>query len=151
MNDDLPPGCLIRAMTVQDITQSIGLWMESPGVGLGVGDDRSGIERFLLRNPGISQVALERQEIIGTCLGGHDGRRGMLYHVAICERWRRRGVGRSLVKATLALLAEQRIGKVGLLVKCENGSARDFWAENGFLLRSDVVYMQTRIAEIRDP
>lgn len=145
MDDTMPPACQVRAMMAHDIAHSIALWKESPGVGLGVGDDEAGLERFLRRNPGVSHVALDGEKIIGTCLGGHDGRRGMLYHVAVSERWRRHGIGRRLVDATLAKLTTERVGKVGLLVMRDNAPGQDFWSKNGFLSREDVLYMQTRL------
>ena len=92
-------------MDVGDIPAALGPWQSSPGVGLGEGDDESGLSAFISRNPGFSHVAVQDDLLIGTCMCGHDGRRGMLYHVVVTTAWRRRGLARALADACLAALA----------------------------------------------
>src|SRR5690348_16409898 len=95
----------IEPMSVADFEDVTCLWREAEGVGLSESDDRSGIEMFLQRNPGLSLVARnETGEIIGAVLCGHDGRRGCLYHLAIARGHRRKGIGKSLVESCLARL-----------------------------------------------
>jgi ribosomal protein S18 acetylase RimI-like enzyme len=37
--------------------------------------------------------------ILGAVLCGNDGRRGYLHHLAVAAEWRRRGIGKALVRA----------------------------------------------------
>ncbi|WP_434006924.1 GNAT family N-acetyltransferase [Paenibacillus konkukensis] len=52
----------------------------------------------------MSTVAEIDQIIVGTVLCGHDGRRGTLYHVAVAEEHRRKGIAKEMVERSLSLL-----------------------------------------------
>jgi ribosomal protein S18 acetylase RimI-like enzyme len=129
-------------MTVADLAAALALWQTTPGVGITEGDDLASLTAFLARNPEISQVACDRGDLIGTCCGGHDGRRGMLYHVAVRTDWRRRGVARTLVDRCLQVMASQGVTKCNLLVYARNVEARAAWAALGFTERGDLVLAQ---------
>jgi ribosomal protein S18 acetylase RimI-like enzyme len=137
---------LVREMGDADIAAALALWRTEPGVGIGIGDDAHGLARLLARNPHLSHVALAGTELVATCLAGHDGRRGTLYHVAVAPAWRRQGLARRLVAASLANLERLGIGKCGLLVFAGNHEAQGFWRALGFAPRADLVPMQRRLA-----
>ena len=92
----------IRQMTREDYDRVIGLWRMSEGVGLSAEDERGPVSIFLERNPGLSFVATVGAEIVGTCLAGHDGRRGYIHHLAVAGPHRGTGIGRALAEAGLA-------------------------------------------------
>ena len=54
------------------------------------------ILRFLEKNPETCFVAQDAEKIIGTVLGGSDGRRGYLYHLAVHKDYQRLGLGMQL-------------------------------------------------------
>jgi predicted N-acetyltransferase YhbS len=80
------------------------LWERSEGVGLSAADERAPIDAFLKRNPKLSFVAAAGDELIGTVLCGHDGRRGLIHHLVVAPEHRRRGVGAALLKSGLVAL-----------------------------------------------
>ncbi len=45
-------------------------------------DSRQNILLYFTRNPGLSFIAEKDNEIVGAVLGGHDGRRGFIHHLA---------------------------------------------------------------------
>lgn len=141
----VPPAATIRGMREEDIPAALALWRAVPGVGISVGDDPPGLARFLARNPHLSHVAAVGDALVATCLGGHDGRRGMLQHVAVAPAWRRQGLARRLVAASLANLERLGLGRCGLLVFGDNHDARRFWSALGFAPRDDLVLMQRRL------
>ena len=95
----------IRTMTPSDYDRVRALWMTIKGFGIrSVDDSRSGVEKFLRRNPTTSVVAEEDGEIIGAILCGHDGRRGCLYHVCVRADHRRRGIGTKMVSFCMQAL-----------------------------------------------
>lgn len=110
---------------------ALALWENTAGVGLSEADSFDSIGRFLNRNPGSSFVALDGSAVIGTILCGHDGRRGLIHHLAVHSEYRRRGLGRALVAAGLAALARQGIQKCHLLVFRENEEGKAFWRNLG--------------------
>jgi ribosomal protein S18 acetylase RimI-like enzyme len=102
-------------MTPDDYNGVRALWDVTPGIGLNSADDsREGIERYLKRNPTSCFIALEGGEITGTIIAGHDGRRGVIYHMAVKPQYRRRGIGKKLVDAALDALRTEGITKVML-------------------------------------
>ena len=84
----------IRPMVMADYDAVYALWASTPGLGCNsVDDSRPGIAAFLLRNPATNFVAVAGEEIVGSLLCGHDGRRGYLYHSAVRAGLRHTGVG----------------------------------------------------------
>ena len=101
------------------------------GIGLSEADSYEGIARFLQRNPGLSFVAVQGQELVATILCGHDGRRGLIHHLTVRQDHRLSGLGRSLVRKCLDGLRGQGIGKCHLFVYRRNAEAKAFWVRTG--------------------
>jgi ribosomal protein S18 acetylase RimI-like enzyme len=107
--------------------QAMALWRRTPGVGLSAADEPGPIASFLARNPGLSFVAESAGEVVGTLLCGHDGRRGLIHHLVVDVRFRRRGHGRRLLAAALDSLRAEGIDKAHLLVFRSNEEGLAFW------------------------
>lgn len=87
----------VRKMVRDDYERAHRLWLDTSGMGLNDRDDsKIGIEKYLVRNPDTCFVALDDDDIIGSVLCGHDGRRGYLYHMAVASEKRHCGVGSAL-------------------------------------------------------
>lgn len=87
----------IRTMQMEDYDAVFALWKSCSGMGLNdVDDSRSGIERFLQRNPETCLVAVEETAIIGAILVGSDGRRAYIYHTAVAPERQKQGIGSQL-------------------------------------------------------
>src|SRR5512144_633037 len=68
----------------EDYAPVITLWEAAgPGIHLGRSDELEEIGKKLTRDPDLFLVAVAEREIVGTVLGGFDGRRGMVYHLAV--------------------------------------------------------------------
>lgn len=139
----------IRIMMANDYDAVYQFWRSTPGMGLNDMDDsRSGIERYLRRNPDTCFVAEETGEIIGVILAGHDGRRGFIYHTAVRVSHRRKGVGASLVSAALDALKKEGITKVALVAFSRNEIGNQFWEKQGFVLREDLAYRNKALVDL---
>jgi len=135
----------LRRMTVRDCDAVLSLWRGMPGIGMDeTSDSRSGLARYLKRNPGLSFVACDRGTIIGAILSGHDGRRGYLYHLAVAPSHRKLGIGKALVSRCLRLLGRRGIPKCNLFLFRANAQGRAFWKHNGWNLRRDLSVFQKR-------
>ncbi|GGW52610.1 MAG: GNAT family N-acetyltransferase [Halomonas meridiana] len=143
-----------RTMTINDYEAAIALWSESQGVRLRDADSREGIEKYLLRNPGLSFVAeLEGEgeskegdrnqeragELVGTIMAGHDGKRGYVQHLSVSHTHRRLGIATQLVSLCLEALKNEGILKSHLMILPENEAAQRFWASQGWAYRSDIL------------
>ena len=112
-------GYTLRAMKPEDYDQVYALWERIQGFALrSVDDSREYVERFLRRNPTTSVVALVDGQVAGTILCGHDGRQGKFYHVCVAPEHRKLGIGRAMVKFSLAALAEEG-GRTYIYTACD--------------------------------
>ena len=129
----------IRQMTTGDYDEAMALWGSREGVGLNEADERGEIERYLRANAGMSFVAVADGRVVGAVLGGADGRRGYLHHLAVAASHGRSGLGRALVDRCLQALRAAGMRKCHVHVFASNVEARNFWAATGWQLRDDLV------------
>ena len=133
---------ILRPMLIDDLDGATWLWENTPGVVMREYDDSpESIKRFLTRNPDTSFVLVWDGEIIGTILGGNDGRRGYLYHFVVREDFRGKGLGTRLLEAAYSRLQESGVPKAGLVAFQNNISGLHFWKHKGWFLRQDLYYL----------
>ena len=136
-------------MIIEDYDDVYRLWTLTKGMGLNNLDDtKTGINIFLQRNPNTCFVAIFHNEIIGTIISGHDGRRGYIYHTAVSEKFRKKGIGQKLVTSSLSALKTEGINKVALVVFSKNKLGNLFWEKIGFRKREDLIYRDKTINEM---
>ena len=128
----------IRTFRNSDYDRAYGIWRGTEGIGLSEADSREGIRLFLRRNRGLSRVAVAGNRVIAAVLCGHDGRRGYLHHLAVARKWRRMGIGTSLVTSCLEGLRKEGIPKCNLFLFARNKKGRAFWKRVGWDVRSDI-------------
>jgi len=138
----------IRSLRMADYVAIHALWKKTDGIGLNESDTREAVGRFLKRNPNLSLVATSGGRVIAAVLCGHDGRRGYLHHLAVARRWRRQGVGRTLVVRCLERLRAEGIPKCNLFLFASNKSGRAFWRHLGWNIRADLRLVQRGTADI---
>jgi len=114
------------------------VWREVDGVCLREADSKEGVNKYLLRNPGLSFVAEIAGEIIGTIMSGHDGKRGYIQHLAVIKKHRNGGVAIELLNQCVASLKLEGIIKSHLHVLSGNYVAKEFWENRGWFKRSDI-------------
>jgi len=136
----------IRVMEMADYPELIDLWKETENIGLSEADSPEKLDAFLQRNPGLSFVVLDDSKLIGTVLGGHDGRRGAIYHLAVCRAYRHQGYGKALLNHCLAAFAADGIERCHIHVYADNQSGIDFWQKNGWFTRPELVLLSKDIS-----
>lgn len=132
----------IKRMEIGDYDSVIKLWRDIEGIGLSDADSRDGIEKFLIRNPGLSFIAKCNDDTVGAVLCGHDGRRGYLHHLAVVPEYRGQGIGSELVKKCLSGLKTRGIMKCNIFVFDANVDGQEFWLNIGWIKRNDLLVMQ---------
>jgi ribosomal protein S18 acetylase RimI-like enzyme len=137
----------VREMTIEDYDLVYALWAASEGIGLSDADSKEGIHRFLERNPGLSFVALDGDQLVGAALCGHDGRRGYIHHLSVVNSHRRQGIGKSLVGRCMYALMRIGIAKCHLFVFDENEEAIKFWNKVGWTERVELMMMSQQLAD----
>ncbi len=129
----------IAPFTLKEYDEAFALWSRTPGMGLSAADQREPIATFLERNPGLSFAGRIGGTLVGTALCGSDGRRGYLYHLAVDQGQRRRGLGTRLASACLLALASAGIEKCHLFLISGNELGAAFWSALGWTKRDDII------------
>jgi ribosomal protein S18 acetylase RimI-like enzyme len=139
----------IKAMEISDYEEIINLWKNTEGVGIhDYEDSKESINHFLTKNPRTCFVVIYNdKEIIGTIMGGNDGRRGLIYHLVVKPEHRRKGLGKKLLEKTEAVFKEEGIRKIYLLVFKKNKNGNDFWERREYSIDENVNFRSRRISE----
>ena len=129
----------IRELRPSDGDEVRALWQAS-GIHIRPGDDDVSLARLASRNPGLCLVGCESDRIVATALGGFDGRRGWLYHVATHPDARRRGIATRLVRTIEDRLRAIGCRKLNLIVWEGEDDAIAFWAGIGYYREKTVEF-----------
>ena len=117
-----------------DFTAVIALWANAgAGIHLRRSDETQEIQKKLQRDPDLFLVAeIENpgsadHAIVGAVLGGFDGRRGMVYHLAVAEAYRKQGIAVQLMQELEFRLRTKGCIRSYLLVTADNLEAIRFY------------------------
>lgn len=129
-----PREFILREFAFPDDYQAVyDLWARAgPGIHVRQSDEPEEIQKKLARDPDLFLVAELDGEILGTVLGGFDGRRGMMYHLAVEPAHRGSGIGRSLMQELERRLKAKGCIRYYLLVTRDNMEAIKFYENNGW-------------------
>jgi ribosomal protein S18 acetylase RimI-like enzyme len=109
------------------------LWVSiERGVHVGRSDAAAEIEKKITRDPDLFLVAECDNKIIGSVIGGYDGRRGLIYHLAVNESFRGYGIGSRLMDEVEARLRSKGCLKCYLLVTNDNPEAEIYYQNRGW-------------------
>ncbi len=116
-----------------DYLKVIDLWKNAgPGIHIRRSDEQQELYKKLQRDPDLFLVAEADGQIIGSVLGGFDGRRGMVYHLAVDAAFRKRGLGSMLMNALESRLKAKGCIRSYLLVTHDNLDAIRFYENSGW-------------------
>jgi ribosomal protein S18 acetylase RimI-like enzyme len=116
----------------QDYPSVRELWEGSgPGVQLSPSDEPDEILKKLERDPDLFLVLEEQGELVGSVIGGYDGRRGIIYHLAVRPDRRGAGYGKALMHEIEARLQGKGCYKYYLLVRRELDQVFEFYQSLG--------------------
>jgi ribosomal protein S18 acetylase RimI-like enzyme len=110
------------------------------GIHLRRSDEPEEIQKKLQRDPDLFLVAEAGSRIIGTVLGGFDGRRGMVYHLAVDTSFRAKGIGTALMIELEKRLKQKGCIRSYLLVTHENLDAARFYESHGWEQMDILIY-----------
>ncbi len=90
------------------------------------------IHRKLAVQPDLFLVALQGENLVGTCMGGFDGHRGWVYFVAVQPEFRRQGIATHLMRELEARLLDLGCPKLNLQVRDSTPEAVLFYERLGY-------------------
>jgi ribosomal protein S18 acetylase RimI-like enzyme len=123
-----------------DYEEVYQLWSHAgDGIHLRISDEAEEIQKKLTRDPDLFLIAENDGEIIGTVMGGFDGRRGMMYHLAVSASHRKQGIGGMLVTELEKRLREKGCVRYYLLVTRDNVEAIHFYEQRGWNSMNELI------------
>jgi ribosomal protein S18 acetylase RimI-like enzyme len=135
----------LRTYTPQDHAAVITLW-QACGLHPSPSDSPAAIARMLAHAPGLFVIAEQDGRVIGTVMGGFDGRRGWINRLAVTPGQRGRALGRCLMREVEQRLRALGCAKVNLLIEPENAGVAAFYARLGYAT-DELVFMEKWIGE----
>ena len=116
-----------------DYEQVYMLWETiEKGVHVGRSDTLGEIEKKIAHDPDLFLVAELNGNIIGSVIGGFDGRRGFIYHLAVAASFRSKGIGSRLMDEVELRLRAKGCLKCYLLVTLDNSEAGEYYQHRGW-------------------
>lgn len=131
-------GYRVEKAQLTDMGSMLNLWKATPGLGVGKGDGEEELRVFMERNPSTCLVLRIDKGLIGTVLGGFDGRRGYVYHLAVHPEYQGKGYGKMLLNQVIIELQSLGALKIHLFVFNDNQPATEFYHHLGWELRRDI-------------
>ena len=117
----------------EDYQQVFELWQSiEKGVHVGRSDTLAEIGKKLERDPDLFLVAELDGRIIGSVIGGFNGRRGIIYHLAVASTFRGQGVGSRLMDEVEFRLRAKGCLKCYLLVTVDNTEVEAYYLQRGW-------------------
>lgn len=117
----------------RDYEGVIHLWRNAgPGVSVGPSDSPEAIQQKLSRDPDLFLVAEQGGRLVGAVIGGYDGRRGLVYHLAVLPDSRGNGIGTALMKELEARFRAKGCQKFYLLIRPDNLEVMGFYRRLGW-------------------
>jgi len=135
----------IRPFTLDDYEAVLDLWRRAgDGIHLRRSDQRAEIAKKLAHDPDLALVAVDdsgEEKFLGAVMGGYDGRRGLVYHLAVDPAYRHRGIGRALMAELERRLRARGCLKCYLLLVRGNAAAEEFYRRQGWEDMSDNIML----------
>jgi len=128
----------IREFKIEDYQIVRGLW-QTAGLTLRPGDELDDVKLKLQRDPDLFLVAKEDERILGSVIGGWDGRRGWIYHLAVSPEHQRKGIGAGLVREVEKRLIAKGAKKVNAQVYKWNERSSEFFKAIGYEAQPDLI------------
>ncbi len=117
----------------QDYPAVYTLWQHSgPGIQIRRSDEPGEIAKKVERDPDLFVVADVDGIVVGTVIGGFDGRRGMMYHLVVAPEYRKQGIGIALMEELERRLQARGCLRYYCLVTKDNLPALHFYEAHGW-------------------
>ena len=128
----------IRPFTTADSLSVTALWQQVFPDDPSRNNPPDVIRRKLKVQPELFLVGIAGGNVVATVLGGYDGFRGWIYHLAVNPREQRQGYGRALVEVVEKQLYEMGCPKLNLQVRATNRATVAFYQALGYAIEDHV-------------
>jgi ribosomal protein S18 acetylase RimI-like enzyme len=130
----------IETFSMESYDDIISIWRKA-GINVGSTDTKDEIKRILDINPQLFLVGKIDQKIIGVVIGGFDGRRGYVHHLAVDSDYQKKGYGKMIMDELIARFRKMGVHKVHLFIEKYNKEVVNFYLNLGWEIRDDLIMM----------
>ena len=132
----------IRNCREEDLIKLVEIWRKVD-LTLGLSDSIEELERLRKKNPRTCLVLEENNQVIAGVLGGFDGRRGLVHHLAVDPCCRDKGYGTALMLELESRFNKMGVVKFSLWIENRNSRAIEFYQHLGYELRDLITMSKT--------
>ena len=128
----------IRTYREADEADVVALWTDTFPDTRAWNQPQAYIRRKLSAQPELFLVGVCGNRVVATVLGGYDGTRGWIYHLAVAPPQRRNGFGRAMMAAAEERLRALGCPKINLQVMRTNAGAVRFYERIGYAVEDRI-------------
>ena len=144
MDETNDEGLRIREFRIEDYPVVRELW-KAASLELRPGDEIEDIKLKLERDPDLFLIAEQDDRIVGSVIGGWDGRRGWIYHLAVSPNYQRKGIGSGLIEELERRLVDKGARMINAQVHRLNTQSSTFFKARGYDERSHLIMIGKQV------
>ena len=133
----------IHSFRQEDEAPLIKLWERCELV-VAWNDPSKDISRKVQLDPEGLLLGLYDNSLIASVMAGYEGHRGWINYLAVDPEYRRKGLGKTMMKAAETYLEQFECPKINLQIRAQNHQVIEFYKNIGFL-QEDVINMGKRL------
>lgn len=118
----------------------VKLWRKA-GISVGSSDTEEEIEIMLKRNPNLSLIGKLNEKVIAIVMGGFDGRRGYVHHLAVDPIYQKKGYGKMIMDELIDRFRKIGVHKIHLFIEKDNKEVVNFYKNLDWQIRDDLIMM----------
>ncbi|MFX1571642.1 MAG: GNAT family N-acetyltransferase [Promethearchaeota archaeon] len=130
----------IEKYTMDLYDEIIKLWRKA-GINVGSSDTRQEINKMLQRNPNLFLIGKLHKKVICVVIGGFDGRRGYVHHLAVDPDHQKKGYGKKIMDELIERFRIIGAHKIHLFIEKYNQEVVSFYQNLGWEIRDDLIMM----------
>lgn len=130
----------IEKFSMKNYEEVIELWRKA-GISVGSTDTKEELKKIVKRNPHLFLIGKIDERLISVVMGGFDGRRGYVHHLAVDPDYQKKGYGKIMMYELLDKFRKMRVHKVHLFIEKYNKTVVDFYRNLGWEIRDDLIMM----------
>ena len=130
----------IEKFTIEFYEDVVQLWRKT-GISVGSSDSKIEIAKMLERNPTLFLIGKIDDKICAVVMGGFDGRRGYVHHLAVDPVYQRRGYGKLMIGELNKEFLRLGVHKIHLFIQKHNREVVFFYQNQGWEIREDLIMM----------
>jgi ribosomal protein S18 acetylase RimI-like enzyme len=118
----------------------VNLWRKA-GISVGSSDSEEEIEKMLKRNPDLLLIGKLDEKVIAMVMGGFDGRRGYVHHLAVDPQYQKKGHGKIILEELINRFRKVDVHKIHLFIERDNFDVVTFYKNLKWQVRDDLIMM----------